>query len=208
MTVSYSYINFDLNTENYLAIDVTCLCFADIREELLYANVEIVSQLNIFVSKSDSYKINLFPDLKDLFVLKGGPGTISKELARKKSLQADFMAYVKKVNVDDKNKAKSLIEGFMTTSSNPKVSSTPEARVGTKKQTGQGSKGKQVAEVFSPGLFVYVGPKREEVSVMKNYSAFIDPIIARVINEGIVLEADDAAIQKQSLFKMCSHMNL
>ncbi|KAF5178248.1 hypothetical protein FRX31_032166 [Thalictrum thalictroides] len=152
------------------------------------------------------------------------------------------MAHVKKVSADDKNKAKSLIDGisssgpklppptlpkfnvsskkrplstmklapepqFVTTSSNPKVSSTPETRVVTKKQIGRGSKGKQVAEVFSPGLFVYMGPNKEEVSVMRNDSAFIDPMVARAVNEGIVLEADVVSVQKQSLFEMCSHMN-
>ncbi|KAF5176506.1 hypothetical protein FRX31_033904 [Thalictrum thalictroides] len=96
---------------------------------------------------------------------------------------------------------------FVTTSSNLKISSSPISKVVTKKQTGRETKGKQVAEVFSPGPFVYVGPNREEVSVMKDDSAFIDPMVARAVNEGIVLEADAIVVQKQSLFEMCSHMN-
>ncbi|KAF5206225.1 hypothetical protein FRX31_004188 [Thalictrum thalictroides] len=65
---------------------------------------------------------------------------------------------------------------FVTTSSAPKGSSSPISQGPTKKQTARAGKGKQAAEVFSPGPFVYVGPNREELSVMKNDSAFVDPM--------------------------------
>ncbi|KAF5201913.1 hypothetical protein FRX31_008500 [Thalictrum thalictroides] len=42
---------------------------------------------------------------------------------------------------------------------------------------------------------------------MTNDSAFKDPLVSRVFNEGIVLGPDANAVQKQSLFEMCSHMN-
>ncbi|KAF5193992.1 hypothetical protein FRX31_016420 [Thalictrum thalictroides] len=96
---------------------------------------------------------------------------------------------------------------FVTTGSTLKGSSSPISHGPTKKQTARVGKGKQVAEVFSPGPFMYVGPNKEELSVMKNDSAFVDPMVARAINEGIVLESDAIAVQKQSLYEMCSHMN-
>ncbi|KAF5179966.1 hypothetical protein FRX31_030448 [Thalictrum thalictroides] len=143
------------------------------------------------------------------------------------------MAHVKKVNVEDKSKSKSLIEGvssstpklppatlpkfntsskirphsavklapepqFVTTSSNPKISSTPNNWVATKKQSGRGSKGKEVTEVFAPSPFMYLGPNGEGVSVMTNDSAFKDPLVSRAVNEGTVLGADASVVQKQT----------
>ncbi|KAF5195093.1 hypothetical protein FRX31_015320 [Thalictrum thalictroides] len=42
---------------------------------------------------------------------------------------------------------------------------------------------------------------------MVNDSVFKNPLVARALNEGIVLEADAAAVQKQSLSELCSHLN-
>ncbi|KAF5176165.1 hypothetical protein FRX31_034248 [Thalictrum thalictroides] len=42
---------------------------------------------------------------------------------------------------------------------------------------------------------------------MTNDSAFKNPLVARALNEGIVLEADAAAVRKQSLSELCSDMN-
>ncbi|KAF5203298.1 hypothetical protein FRX31_007115 [Thalictrum thalictroides] len=82
-----------------------------------------------------------------------------------------------------------------------------ESRHVSKTNSGRGSKGKEIAQPFAPKSFTYILGKDEEAQVMVNDSVFKNHLVARALNEGIVLEADAAAVQKQSLSELCSHMN-
>ncbi|KAF5188529.1 hypothetical protein FRX31_021884 [Thalictrum thalictroides] len=72
---------------------------------------------------------------------------------------------------------------------------------------GRGNKGKETVKPFALSSFVYMLGEKEEAQVMSTDSAFKNPLVARALNEGIVLEADAAAVRKQSLSELCSHIN-
>ncbi|KAF5207143.1 hypothetical protein FRX31_003271 [Thalictrum thalictroides] len=49
--------------------------------------------------------------------------------------------------------------------------------------------------------------EKEETQVMSSDSAFKNLLVARALNEGIVLETDATTVRNQSLSELCSHMN-
>ncbi|KAF5190016.1 hypothetical protein FRX31_020397, partial [Thalictrum thalictroides] len=84
---------------------------------------------------------------------------------------------------------------------------TSDTRSLSKTTSARCSKGKEIVKPFAPSPFVYLLGEKEEVQVMSSDSTFKNPLVARALNEGIVLEADAGAVRKQSLPELCSHMN-
>ncbi|KAF5183673.1 hypothetical protein FRX31_026740 [Thalictrum thalictroides] len=120
---------------------------------------------------------------------------------------------VPKVTISSKKRSRSGVvkigpePQLVISSSSSKDVPTSEARSTPKTSSGRGSKGKEIALPFAPTSVVYMFGEKEKAQVMSSDSAFKNPLVARALNEGIVLEVDAAVVQKQSLSKLFSHMN-